>query len=166
MSKFSSYSVLMFALLSLATLSLSGCDEKQAADALKNAEQKAKDTADKVGDDVGAAVAEGEKMMGELGEQAMAFIAPLKEKLGNLDSLKDTPEKLKTAVSELITMIESKAESITLPESMSKTIETIKTKLVELKTYLEGKYEQSGIDEKVKAISESVESGLGMKSDE
>ncbi len=165
MSKFNCYSVFTFAMLALAMFVSSGCDQKQAADTLKDAEQSAKETAEKVGDEVGAAVDKGGEMVSELGEQAMAFIAPLKEKLGSLDSLKDAPEKLKTAVSEMITMIESKAEGITLPESMSKAIETIKTKLVELKTYLEGAYKQSGIDEKVKSISESVESGLGLKSE-
>ena len=92
----------------------------------------------------------------------MAFLGPLKEKFGDLDSLKDSPEKLKSAVTDLIQTIEDKAGSIELPQAMQDGLETIKEKLVALRDYLDGEVQQSGIDERVTSIMDSVKSGLGM----
>jgi hypothetical protein len=97
-----------------------------------------------------------------LGEKAMAYLSPLKEKLGNLESLKDKPEELKTAVTELIQTIEDKAADIELPEAVSNTLATVKERLVALKDYLQGEVEQAKIDEHIQKIMDAVKSGLGM----
>lgn len=146
-----------------------GCDSQKASDAMKEVGSSAENVAGEAGgmmekgkEMAGKAAADGEKMASELGAKAMAMLAPLKEKLGSLDSLKETPEKLKVAVTELIASIEEKAGSIELPEAMSNALETVKEKLVALKDYLGGEYEQSGINTKVDDILGSVKSGLGM----
>ena len=110
----------------------------------------------------GDAANKAKEMASELSEAATSYLTPLKEKLGNLDSLKETPEKLKEAVSEMITYIEDKAAGVELPEMVSSALTTMKEKLVELQQYLEGKYEQSKIDEYVKGIKDSVKSAFGM----
>ena len=104
----------------------------------------------------------GQQLAGDLGEKAQAFLAPIKEQLGSLESLKDEPEKLKQAVGELIQSLEEKAADIQLPEAMSTALETVKEKLVALRDYLEGEVEQAQIDERVKEIIDSVKSTLGM----
>ena len=180
---FSLHGVLLTCCSALLLVGL-GCDQDAANEAMQEVETSAGDAAGALTDDAKAAMEKGKEMAGEaaakgkemagdaaakgkemaseLGENAMAFLTPLKEKFGNLESLKDTPEKLKTAVSDLITSIEEKAEGLTMPEAMSETLATLKAKLVDLKEYLGGEYEQSGIDEKVNDIVSSVKSGLGM----
>lgn len=103
----------------------------------------------------------GEELASELGEKAMAYITPLKEKLGNLEGLKESPEELKKAVADLIAAIEKKAEDLELPETISSALATVKEKLVALKEYLEGEVDQAKLDERVKEISESVKSAFG-----
>ena len=161
-----------------------GCTKQDATATMEKAGASAKEAAETVSANVGDAVKEGGKMAGdaleegkqaasdavkkgsemasELGEKAVAFLAPMKEKFGDLDSLKEKPEELKTAVDELIQSIEKKAEDIELPESVSTALATIKEKLVALKDYLGGEVEQAKIDEHLKDIMESVKSGLGM----
>ena len=97
----------------------------------------------------------------ELGEKAMGFLTPLKEKFGDLDSLKDKPEELKKAVVSMIETIEYKSADLELPESVSSMLATVKEKLTALKTYLEGEVEQSGIDDRLKEIGESMKGALG-----
>jgi hypothetical protein len=58
--------------------------------------------------------------------------------MGSLDSLKVKPAELKAAAEKLIALIESKTESIKLPEGIQKTVDTLKEKLVKLKDYLAG----------------------------
>lgn len=145
-----------------AATSFGGCSTEEATEELKKAGAAAEGAASEVAEDVGAVVEEGEKMAGELGEKAQAFLTPLKDKVGNLEELKKSPEKLKTAVGEMIESIEQKAEGIELPETVSKTLATVKEKLVELRDYLEGEYEQAKIDERVQDIVDSVKSGLGL----
>jgi hypothetical protein len=169
---FSLHGVLLMCCSALLLIGL-GCDQDAANEAMQEVETSAGDAAGALTDDAKAAMEKGKEMAGdaaakgkemasELGENAMSFLTPLKEKLGNLESLKDTPEKLKTAVSDLIASIEEKAEGLTMPEAISETLATLKAKLVDLKEYLGGEYEQSGIDEKVNDIVTSVKSGLGM----
>ncbi|KAA5547291.1 hypothetical protein FYK55_02530 [Roseiconus nitratireducens] len=168
----------------LSMISLSGCNRDEAVDAMRSAEETAKSTADAVAQGAGETLKEGEamasqaaeegkkqadqavekgkQMASDLSDKAMAFLNPLKEKLSNLDELKDSPEKLKTAVDDLIETIESKAEGITLPESMSNAVATIKEKLVALKEYLEGEVEQAKIDEKIAEITDTVKNKLSM----
>lgn len=163
-----------------------GCSKQEASTAFKNAEESARDAAETVAADVGDAAKEGQEMAGDaleggkqaasdavkkgadlasdLGEKAMAFVAPLKEKVGNLDNLKEKPEELKVAVEDLIQSMEQKAEGMELPESVSNALATIKEKLVALKDYLEGEVEQAQVNERVQDIMDSVKSGLGMTS--
>ena len=167
-----------------ATLICSGCDQQKASETLEKAEQSASETAAAVSDSVGEAVQKGEEAAGEmakegsemakdavekgkqvasdLSEKAAAYLTPIKEEFGSLDSLKEKPEELKAAVSKLIEKIETKAEDVELPEKVSNALATVKEKLVALKEYLEGEYEQAQIDERLQEIKETVKSSLGM----
>jgi DNA repair exonuclease SbcCD ATPase subunit len=157
--------------LSLLSISV-GCDD-QASQTLKRAEESAESAAATIAEDAGELVKEGEaaasdaieqgkQMASELGEKATAYLTPLKEKFGNLESLKGKPEELKTAVNELLQSLEQKTEDIQLPEAISTALATIKEKLIALKEYLAGEVEQSQLDQRLQEISESVKSGLGM----
>lgn len=139
-----------------------GCDKQDAKDAIDSAEQTASDAADSVKEGAEGVVAEGKEMAGDLSEGVTAFLTPLKEKMGNLESLKTKPEELKTAVTAMITSIEEKTSSLEMPEALSTALDSIKEKLVGLKDYLSGEYDQSGIDEKVDDLMASIKSGLGM----
>ncbi len=162
------------ALSSCAALVLcGGCDKKAATETLKNAEESAQEAASNVASGVGDAVDEGKaaasdavesgkQMASDLGEKAMAFLTPLKEEFGDLDSLKEKPEELKVAVTDLIQKIEDKSADIKLPEAVSTALASVKEKLIALKDYLEGEVEQAKIEEHLKDIMDSVKSGLGM----
>lgn len=139
-----------------------GCSQKQATEQLQEVEKSAEAAAETISEDVGEAVEEGEKMASELGDKAMAYLTPLKEKFGDLDSLKESPEKLKASVSELIESIESKAEDIKLPESLTKALATVKEKLIALRDDLEKDIEQAKIEEHLRGIIDSIKSELGM----
>lgn len=143
----------------------SGCSKEKAAETVKNAEEAVEEAAETVANDAGKVVKEGEKLASELGEKALAYLSPLKEKLGNLENLKETPDELKKAVTELVQSIEDKAEDIELPEAMSTALATVKEKLVALKDYLEGEVDQAKIEEHIKEIMDSVKSGLGMSAE-
>lgn len=142
------------------TVPLAGCSQQEASDAIAEAEQAAEEAADTIVEDAGQVVESGKQLAGELGEKAMGFLTPLKEKFGSLEDLKGQPDQLKQAVSELLESIEQKAEGIELPESVNEALAAIKTKLVALKEYLEGEFEQANIDEQIQGIIESVKSGL------
>ena len=144
------------------TIFAAGCSKEEAADSLKKAEKAAEGAAETIVEDTEKVIKEGEELAGELGDKAMAYLTPMKEKFGNLESLKDKPAELKEAVAELITSIEEKAEDIELPEALNKSLTTVKDKLVALKDYLEGEVEQAKIEEHVNGIMETVKSGLGM----
>ena len=180
---------LKFSSLNCVTLALAlvcaGCNTEQAKETLNDAgvamEEAGNDVAEKTGEMAeegkkmagdategakkmaGDATEGAKKMAGQLSEKAYAFLTPLKEKVANLESLKDSPEKLKEAVSKLITSIEEKTESLQLPEKIDNGLATVKEKLVSLRDYLEGEYEQSKINEYVKDIGDTVQSELGMK---
>ncbi|WP_146531417.1 hypothetical protein [Novipirellula artificiosorum] len=153
---------LAFATLFASVTSFSGCSKDEAATELKEAESAVEASAKEVAEDVGAVVEEGEKMASELGEKAQAYLAPLKDKLGNLEELKETPEQLKTAVAEMIASIEQRAEDLKLPESVSTALANVKEKLIALRDYLEGEVEQAKVDEHIQEIMESAKSGLGL----
>lgn len=167
-----------------------GCDRPQEGNSVSHAESEVKQAAEAVADDVEEAVEKGEqvakdvgqkaKELGEqameeanqlseqaadtaqeLGEQAMAFLTPLKEKFGNLESMKDKPDELKQAVIALIQSIEEKAAEIDLPDGISKALTTVKAKLVELRDYLEGEVEQAKLDERLNEIKNSVKESFG-----
>jgi molybdopterin converting factor small subunit len=159
----------LLAVSALALLVLNGCSKKDAQDAVDAAGDAAQEAADDISEgakevvDTGKeAVEKGKEIASELGEQAVAYLTPLKEKLGGLESLKDKPEELKTAVNDLIKSMEDKAEDLKLPEAISNTLATVKEKLVALKDYLEGEVEQAQIDERIAEIMDSVKSGLGL----
>ena len=144
------------------TIFATGCSKEEAADSLKQAEEGAEGAAETIAEDTKEVIKEGEELAEELGDKAIAYLTPMKEKFGNLESLKDKPAELKEAVAELITSIEEKAEDIELPEALSKSLTTVKDKLVALKDYLEGEAEQAKIEEHINGIMETVKSGLGM----
>jgi hypothetical protein len=144
----------------------SGCSQQEAVDAVQQAEQAAEEAADTIAKDTEQMVEQGQAMAADLGEKAMAYLGPLKEKLGNLEGLKETPEELKTAVSELIQSIENKAEDMNLPEAVSSALASVKEKLVALQEYLQGEVEQAKIDEHIQGIMDTVKSGLGMSGGE
>ncbi|MDG2224305.1 MAG: hypothetical protein P8L85_23185 [Rubripirellula sp.] len=148
--------------LFLSTLLFAGGCSKQA---VEDAEQAVESTAGTIADDAGAIVQEGEAIVSGLGEAAMSSLAPLKEKFGGLDALKDKPAELKAAVVELIQSIEAKADGVTLPEGAATALETLKEKLVALRDYLGGEVDQAKIDEQLKGIMDSVKSSLGMASE-
>jgi uncharacterized coiled-coil DUF342 family protein len=135
-----------------------GCSKEQAEQSVKQVEE----AADTIAKDAGDVVEKGKEMAGDLSEKANAFINPLKEKLGQLEDLKDKPDELKKAVADLIQSIEDKAENIELPEALTGTLATVKEKLQELKEYLEGEVEQAKVEEHIQEIMKSVKSGLGM----
>ena len=140
----------------------SGCSKEEAEQSLKKAEQTAEDAAKSAAQEVGEVLKKGEEAASELGEKALAYLTPLKEKLANLDSLKDSPEQLKQAVTELIETIDGKAEDIQLPEKVSAGLATVKEKLTALRDYLEGEVEQAKIGEHIQEIMDTVKSELGM----
>ena len=150
--------VMLVALIS----SSSGCSKEEATESLKKAEQAAEQTAETIADDTEKVIKEGEELAEELGEKALAYLAPLKKKFGNLDGLKDKPAELKEAVADLIKSIEEKAEGVELPETFSNALAAAKDKLVALKEYLEGEVEQAKVEEHIQDVMESVKSGLGM----
>ena len=165
---FSTWCSLM-AVAALALLVLNGCSKKDAQDAVESAGDAAQEAADDIAEgakdvvDTGKeAVEKGKEMASELSEQAVAYLTPLKEQLGSLESLKDKPEELKKAVTDLIQSMEDKAEGIKLPDAITNTLTTLKEKLVALKDYLEGEVEQAHIDERISEIMDSVKSGLGL----
>jgi uncharacterized coiled-coil DUF342 family protein len=154
---------------------MSGCTQQDASDSIEKTEESIKKAADAVSDEAGKMVDQGKEMAGDmakkgneiaaqLSEKAQSYLNPLKAKFGELDGLKESPEKLKTAVSELIKSIEDKTSDIALPESISDSLTAVKEKLVALAEYLEGEYEQSQINEKLSEIRESIKSGLGLSS--
>lgn len=145
-----------------------GCSEQEAEDAIEKAKDTAGEAADAVAKEGGEAMAKGEEMIekgkemaSDLGTKTAAFFATMKDQLGDLESFKDTPDKLKTAVSDLIQTIDEKSEELKLPEAVKTTLTTVKEKLVALKEYLEGEVEQAQIDEKIQEIMNSVKSMLG-----
>jgi hypothetical protein len=150
-----------FVLLLSTLLLAAGCSKQ----AVEDAEMAVESTAETIAEDAEAMVEEGGAMVSGLGEAAMSSIAPLKEKFGGLEALKDKPAELKAAVVELIQSIEGKADGITLPEGAATALETVKEKLVALREYLEGEVDQAKIDEQLKGIMDSVKSGLGMESE-
>jgi hypothetical protein len=151
-----------WALCAVGMLVCSGCSQQEAEDAVRQAGETVGDTADAIAQDVDVVVEKGERMASELGENAAAYVASLKEKFGNLQGLKDSPEKLKSTVEDLIVSIENKAQEINLPETVSSTLTSVKEKLVTLRDELEGDIEQAKIDEHIQSILDSVKSGLGM----
>lgn len=153
-------------------LSCVGCNQPKTEEAVTEAETQLEQAADTIAKDVGEAVEKGEQVAKEagqkakqLGEQAMTYLTPLKEKLGNLDSLREKPEELKKAVTELIQSIEEKSAEIKLPDVVSNALATTKEKLIALQQYLEGEFEQAQIDEHLKEISDSVKKSLGMSTE-
>jgi hypothetical protein len=140
----------------------SGCSKEEATESLKKAEDAAEHAAETIADDTEEVIKEGEELAEELGEKALAYLTPLKEKFGNLDGLKGKPAELKVAVADLIKSIEEKAEDIELPEAVSNALAAAKDKLVALKEYLEGEVEQAKVEEHIQDIVESIKSGLGM----
>lgn len=141
-----------------------GCTKEEASDTLTKAEEAGEEAAATIADKSKEVVEKGGELAQKLGEKATAYLTPLKEKLGNLEGLKDKPEELKKAVTELIQSIEDKSEDVKLPESVSKTLATVKEKLVALKNYLDGKVDQAKIEEHIQEIQESIKSGLGLSS--
>ena len=141
-----------------------GCNKQEAGKQLDKVEQSARGAASAVSEEVSDAVKEGEKAVSELGEKAVAHLGVLKEKFGKLDSLKESPAELKTAVADLIQSIEAKAEGIQLPEKLETAMAAIKEKLVALQQYLAAESDPSKIKEHVQGILDSVKSELGMSS--
>lgn len=142
-------------LAALLTVVFGGCSEetKQEAEKLKSsAAEGAKALGEKAGE-AGEKIKSGAEA---LGEQAMAFLGPIKEKIGGLDNLKDKPAELKKSVENLITTIESKAESANLPEKAQMAIAKIKEKLVALRDYLGGETKSEEIDAKVKDVKDAA----------
>ena len=146
-----------------------GCDKEKTDTALSDAGAQIEDAGDAIAENVDKAVEKGEEAAKdagdkakELGEKAMAYITPLKEKFGDLESLKEKPEELKTAVSELITSLEEKTENLELPEAVSNSLAAAKEKLIALRDYLGGEIDQAKIDEHLKEIGDAMKGALGM----
>ena len=132
-----------FAMWSLAicVIGVVGCSEdtkKAAEETLSDAKDDATKLAGKAEDEASKMGDKAKDAMKNLSEEAMGFLKPIKEQLGDLGSLKDKPAELKEAVSKILETIESKAESIPLPEGVKTTVATVKEKLTSLKDYLAG----------------------------
>ena len=159
MSKLQNGSGWQCVLAMLLALTLGGCSEEAKKDAAKLKSDAALD-AKEMGDYAKKMAGEtGDKLKAgaeSLGEAAMGFLGPIKEKIGGLDSLKDKPAELKKAVENLIAMIESKAEAIQLPEGVQKTVDALKEKLVALRDYLGGETKPEEIDAKVKDVKDAA----------
>lgn len=159
MSKSRSKTGWQWVLLGLLVLIFGGCsDEAQqkAEDLTKDAAKQGKEMGDKAGEMASQA---GDKIKAgaeSLGEKAMEFLGPIKDRIGGLDKLKDKPAELKKEVENLISLIESKAESITLPEGIQKTVTTVKEKLVALRDYLGGETKPEEIEAKVDEVQEAA----------
>ncbi len=154
-------------------LALSGCSQQEAADTIKKSEDAVEQAAKSVSDGASEMVEKGKDMAGDmadkgkemaskLSEEAQAYLNPLKEKFGNLDGLKEKPEELKNALTDLVQSMEKKAANVQLPASISDALSAVKEKIEGLIQYLEGEYEQSEINKKLSEIMESIKSGLGM----
>ncbi|TWT68903.1 hypothetical protein [Crateriforma conspicua] len=135
---------------------MTGCDSQEASKALESAEQNVAEAGEKISEGTAEMVEKGKEAAANLSDEAMAMMTPLKEKFGDLDQLKDKPEELKARVSELIEWMETKAESIELPESVSTALASTKEKLVQLKEYLQGEYEDAEVDKYIQEIKESA----------
>ncbi len=137
---------------------MTGCDSQEATKALESAEQNVAQAGEKISEGTAEMVEKGRDAAANLSDEAMAMMTPLKEKFGDLDQLKDKPEELKARVSELIEWMETKAESIELPESVSTALASTKDKLVQLKAYLQGEYEDAQVEKYIQEIKESAAS--------
>jgi hypothetical protein len=143
-------------------LATGGCSQEGVQERVQEAENAAGQAAAKIAEDAGKVVKEGQELAGELGEKAVAFLTPLKEKFGDLEDLKTKPKELKQAVAELLQSIEQKTADIQLPEAASNALATAKEKLTALKNDLDGEIEQAKIDEHIKEILEAVRAKLGV----
>ena len=139
-----------------------GCDTEEASSVVEQVGDSAAETMDAVKDETAEAADKAMDAASELSEKATAYLNPLKEKFGNLESLKDKPEELKEAVTSLIASIEERAEGMELPEKMSEVLATAKEKLMTLKQYLEGEVDQAKIDEQIQELMTSIKSQFGM----
>lgn len=144
-------------------LVLGGCNQQQATDSLKKAEESAEAAGKALSKEAGDLAKKGEALADQLGAEATAFLNPLKEQFAGLEKLKGSPSELSAAVSKAIESIEQKAENLKLPEPIEKGIGVIKEKLVALRDYLAGEVEPAKVEEHLKAILDSVKSGLGVQ---
>ncbi|MEM1068328.1 MAG: hypothetical protein AAGI63_05500 [Planctomycetota bacterium] len=147
-------------------MSCCGCNKEEASSIVAQVEDSAAETAEAIQAETGEAVERTREAASEFGEKVTSYLNPLKEKFGNLESLKDKPEELKEAVTGLIASIDERAEDIELPEELGKILTAAKEKLLTLKSYLEGEVDQAKVDEQIQEIMSSIKSQFGMTSNE
>ncbi len=139
---------------------------KDAADktetAAENAVEKAGDMAQAAGENVADAAGKAKDAVAKLSKDAIAYLKPIKDGLGNLDSLKDKPAELKTAVDNLLKHMEQNVDSLHLPEKVTNALKVVKEKLVALKDYLAGEADKAKIEEHIKNIIDSAKERLGI----
>jgi hypothetical protein len=118
--------------------------------ALATAEEKGKELASK-----------SSEIAGQLGEQAMALLGPLKEKIAGLEGLADKPAELKTKVSELLGALDNNMANLPVPEAVKSGLAALKEQLTKLLEYLGGEVDTAKIQEYLNTIKEIVGSKLG-----
>ncbi len=149
-----------------------GCSDK-AKDTMKDAVDKtenaagdiakdAGDMAQTAGKEVADAAGKAKDAVAKLGTDALAYLKPIKDGLGNLDSLKDKPAELKKAVDDLLKHMDQDVTKLNLPEKVTGALKVVKEKLVALKNYLAGEADKAKIEEHIKDIIDSAKEGLGL----
>ncbi|MCO8120120.1 hypothetical protein NHH03_00100 [Stieleria sp. TO1_6] len=153
---------------SVAFGSLAGCGEKatESVDsAVHDAGEAASAAAASTTEAAKEAAANAGDALNKLGEDAKAFMSPLKDEFAALKGMVDEPEKLKQSADDLIQKIETNLSKLKLPESVTNTLNAAKEKLIELRDYISDEAEKAQIEEKVQAVTDTVKDGLGMKKD-
>lgn len=150
--------------LGLLNIGCEGTAEKAKAEAekaKKSAEAAVKNATDKATSAVEGAAETGKDMAAKLGEQAMAVLGPLKEKIAGLDGLVDKPAEMKTMVTELLGTLDNNLANLPVPEGVKSGLTALKEQLTKLLEYLGGNVEAAKLQEYLKTIKEIVGSQLG-----
>lgn len=146
-------------LLAAAASLMVGCED--AADLAKKAKSEG-DKALATAKEKSAELAkEGNEMASQLGEQAMALLGPLKEKIAGLESLADKPAEMKTMVTELLATLESNMTNLPVPDAIKTGLTALKEQLTKLLEHLGGNVDATTVQGYLKTIKEIVGSQLG-----
>lgn len=133
-------------------------EERKAVQAAKDMTDKAAATMKEKSDELAAKSSE---IASQLGDQAMALLGPLKEKIAGLDSLADKPAEMKVAVTELLGTLDSSMANLPVPEAVKSGLTALKEQLTKLLEHLGGTVDAAKVQEFLTTIKEIVGSKLG-----
>ncbi|MBL8891937.1 MAG: hypothetical protein JNL67_18315 [Planctomycetaceae bacterium] len=153
--------MLMIGLLNIGCEGVAEKAKEEADKAKKSAEQAVKDATDKAASAVEAAKDKSKDIAANLGDQAMALLGPLKEKISGLEALVDKPAEMKTMVTELLGTLDNNLANLPVPEGVKSGLTALKEQLTKLLEYLGGNVEAAQLQEYLKTIKEIVGSQLG-----